>query len=509
MKRLKRRWRSTTIRAVHNRCPGRPGLDDAVNNFPYRYAQLRVWAVLALVLVVLSLLGGMIWRNSLRFETLRAYAVYAHRIQELARDIQGSLSDYSSAPDRGQMATRLSRLTTEISELANNDHHAAPETPLKLAEIRETILLLNENRARPDQQQALLQALRTTGEMLDAEATSRESLLDTIGLSTRTEVILVFATSATLLLFAGFFLRYRVLRPLNDLNALLLRLAREDYRPMDPERINPLLLPVFNSYNVMVNHLAELEEAKRDHAQSLEAEVRSATRALLEQQADLARSERLAAVGELAAGIAHELRNPLAGIQISCSNLRSEVGDADQVQRLSLVIDELKRMARLLSELLNLSKHTPAPLHEFDLSLMIRELVALVRYQLPPSIRLRFTGPASLTCKLPESQIRQNLLNLVLNSAQALGQDPGAILIEVREMPDLVHLNVIDDGPGFPPDLLKTGIRPFVTGKSGGTGLGLAMVQRFVRELGGQVTLENVTPRGACVRMKLPPGPVG
>lgn len=475
-----------------------------MNNFPYRYAHLRAWAVLALVLIVLSLLGGMIWRNSLRFETLRAYAVYAHRIQQLATDIEGSLSDYPSAPDRGQMATRLSRLTSEISELANNDHHAAPETPLKLAEIRETLLLLNEDRDPPNQQHALLQALRTTGEMVDAEAMRRESLLENIGLSTRTEVILVFATSATLLLFAGFFLQYRVLRPLNDLNALLLRLVREDYRPIDPVRINPLLLPVFNSYNVMVNHLAELEEAKRHYALSLEAEVRSATRALLEQQAELARSERLAAVGELAAGIAHELRNPLAGIQISCSNLRNEVQDADQVTRLSLVIDELKRMARLLNELLNLSKHTPAPLCEFDLSQMIRELVTLVRYQLPPTIRLRFTGPASLVCRLPESQIRQNLLNLVLNSAQALDQDAGTILIETRAGSNDLYINVTDDGPGFAPDLLETGIRPFVTGKSGGTGLGLAMVQRFVREFGGQLTLENSPPHGASVRIRLP-----
>ena len=67
-----------------------------------------------------------------------------------------------------------------------------------------------------------------------------------------------------------------------------------------------------------------------------------------------------------------------------------------------------------------------------------------------------------------------------------------------------MHLTVIDDGPGFTPELLETGIRPFVTGKPGGTGLGLAMVQRFVRELGGQLVLENISPHGACVRVKLP-----
>ena len=76
-----------------------------------------------------------------------------------------------------------------------------------------------------------------------------------------------------------------------------------------------MLLPVFNSYNELVRHLAELEESNRHYAEKLESEVRTATRALMEQQAGIARNERLAAVGELAAGIAHELRNPLAGIQ--------------------------------------------------------------------------------------------------------------------------------------------------------------------------------------------------
>jgi two-component system NtrC family sensor kinase len=476
-----------------------------VNTFSYRYAQLRVWAFLSLLLMVLVLLGGMIWRNFERFETMRAYVVYAHRIQEVATDIQAALTDYFVYQNRQLQAQRLSSLTREISGLARNDHHVAPDTPRKLLELHETILALTHSEANSEQQEArLLQALTITSAMMDAETLRREGLMQDIGESTRTEVILVFATVGALLLLVGFFLRFRILAPLNDLKQLLVRLAGEDYRPIAAERIDPLLLPVFKSYNEMVAHLAELEEDKRHYAESLEERVRSATRALLEQQANLSRSERLAAVGELAAGIAHELRNPLAGIQMSCTNLRSEVTDSEQAERVSLIISELQRMARLLNELLDLSKHTPAPTSEFDLPAMIRELVTLTRYQIQPEIQVTVTAPDHLLCQLPESRIRQCLLNLILNAAQALGTGRGHIHIGVRLENDHIILAVCDDGPGFPKELLDKGIRPFVTGKPGGTGLGLAMVQRFVRELGGQLSLLRNQTRGARVQLTLP-----
>ena len=477
-----------------------------MNKVSYRYAQLRGWAVMGLLLLALSLLGGMIWRNFERLETMRAYVNYAHHIQQVAADIQASLTDYFITQNRQIQGQRLSRLTEEIFELATNDHHVAPETPGKLQELRATITEFTDARATPEQKEAhLLTALNITSSIMDVETLNREAMLEDISQSTRTEIALVFATTLCLLILVGFFLRYRILAPLNDLRKLLLRLAEEDYTPMAIQRIDPLLLPIFNSYNVMVSRLAELEEAKRHHAQSLEAEVRAATQALMEQQAGLARNERLAAVGELAAGIAHELRNPLAGIQMTCMNLRGEIVDSDQRHRVALVIDELKRMGRLLNELLDLSKHTPAPVTEFDLPVMVRELLALLRYQVPTGIELVMEGPPYLVCHLPESRIRQCLLNLVLNASQAMGAQPGKIKVVIHaESTDRVCLTVIDEGPGFSPQMLTTGIRPFVTGKTGGTGLGLAMVQRFVRELGGLMSLGANQPHGAQVRLVIP-----
>ncbi len=475
-------------------------------NSPYRYAHLRVWVALSLLLMVLALLGGLIWRNFERLETMRSYVTYAHRIQGVATDIQASLTDYFITGNRELHLQRLSRLTTEIIGLGSNDHHVAPETPKHLHELQASISDFTDLHTTPEEQEArLLKALNLTSAIIDAESLNREAMLEDISQSTRTEIMLVFATALTLLLLVGLFLRFRILAPLKDLQQLLLRLAKEDFTPIATAQIDPLLKPVFNSYNLMVRHLAELEEEKRHHAASLEAEVQAATSALLEQQTDLSRNEKLAAVGELAAGIAHELRNPLAGIQMSCVNLVREMTDPDQSHRVTLIIDELKRMGRLLNELLDLSKHTPAPVNEFDLALVVENLVALLRYQIPMDIRLCVEATHGIVCHLPESRIRQCLLNLVLNAAQAIGRQPGEIRITLAEdSEDFVTLTLDDTGPGFSPDMLQQGVRPFVTGKPGGTGLGLAMVQRFVRELGGSLTLAASPLHGARIRLRIP-----
>ncbi len=473
--------------------------------FSYRYAELRAWAALFLVLLVFALLGGMIWRNLERFDTMRAYVSYAHRIQQVTSDLQAALTDYFIHHSQRLDGPQLSRLSAEIADLAREDYHVAPATPAELGELSAMVGELATENATPEQQEErLLRALNITGSMMDAETLERERLIEDIGDSIRTEIELAFAIAGLLLLLVGLFVSRRILAPLQDLKELLQRLAHEDFTPISTQAIDPLLLPVFHSYNEMARHLAELEEAKRHYAESLEAEVRSATRALLEQQASLARTERLAAVGELAAGIAHELRNPLAGIQMSCANLRNELADPDQAERVSIIMEELKRMGRLLNELLDQSKHTPAPFREFNLPDMVRELVSLVRYQVPQDVRLDYAGPVHLECRLPECRLRQSLLNLVLNSAEALKGNAGSILIEARPEADHFALTVTDNGPGFAKEILESGIRPFATGRPGGTGLGLAMVQRFTRDLGGQLSLGNVQPRGARVKLALP-----
>jgi len=299
-------------------------------------------------------------------------------------------------------------------------------------------------------------------------------------------------------------LHFRILHPLNDLKELLQRLTETNYTPITTDHLDPLLLPVFNSYNEMVKHLAELEEANRLHAQSLQQEVRLATQTLLEQQHSLARADRLAVIGELAAELAHEIRNPLAGIQMAFSNFRREIEGSDQLERLDLIDSELKRMARLLNDMLSQSRHSPESPTAFDVATLIRELVALTRYQIAESIHLEIDAPTLLPVHLPEDGLRQALLNLILNAADALEENSGLIRIKARKGHQGLQIDVLDNGTGFSRDMLEHGIRPFRTSRQCGTGLGLAMVQRFVKDVDGAIKLTNWQPHGACVSLLLP-----
>ncbi|TAL48930.1 MAG: HAMP domain-containing histidine kinase, partial [Methylovulum sp.] len=229
-----------------------------------------------------------------------------------------------------------------------------------------------------------------------------------------------------------------------------------------------------------------------------------ATQALLEQQYSLARAERLAAVGEVAAELAHEIRNPLAGIQMAFNNLRREIDDRRQCERMELIGSELKRLAVLLNDMLNQSKHAPELATDFDMKSLIRDLAGLTRYQLAESIQLDIDVPEHLPVHLPESGIRQVLLNLILNAADALEGGTGLIRISAHADHQGLRIDVTDNGPGFSQDMLDYGIRPFRTSHQRGTGLGLAMVQRFAKNIGGVIRLGNQQPHGACVTLLLP-----
>lgn len=467
-----------------------------------RPARLRGLSLLALVLSVLAILGGMIIRNLDRMEKVQAYVSYSHRIQDVGLSLQKALVDVLSG--HALVPEQMALIASKIHTLVQEDAHLSPQTPGRLGTVSEHLNRSKTN-SKDNGRTELFEALQEMHEILDSETDQRERVMEEISREELTELELATLILTLILLLTWLFLHQRILHPLQDLKQLLLNLAEEKFLPIETDHLDPLLLPVFNSYNFMVRHLEELEESKRMHAKSLEAEVRTATEALLEQQRSLARAEKLAAVGELAASLAHELRNPLAGIQMSCANLREEIQDEDQQERLDLIGSELKRITRLLNELLDQGKHTPTPYSRFNLAQMVRELCALTRYQIPAHIELSTEIPESIICNLPLGELRQALLNLVLNAAQAMDGSAGNITIKASRQGHLLVLEICDQGPGFNPEIMEHGIRPFATTRLTGTGLGLTMVQNFVRNLGGQIELTNQpASRGACVRITLP-----
>ncbi|MDX2167405.1 MAG: ATP-binding protein [Deltaproteobacteria bacterium] len=461
----------------------------------FRQLRLATFAFLALLSVGLVVSAALTVYEQRR---LRAARAQIDRLQEFERVylvVSEHLLTWRHVP-LAQLAGRP-ELVRQINRLATLS--GAPETPVILEMVRLRVLQIGgiDPQTRVQLDAAML-----------SERQHGENVL--LGLESKTDLQLKLELAAPLAVLAvGILLlplaRRRIIRPLDMFGARLARLADGDFRPLPLEGVDEFLLPLHRQLNAVAQRLQELEAEHAEREHSLENKVRSATGRLLDQQRTLARAERLAATGELAASVAHELRNPLAGIQITLANLRADFDDPELVERVDLVSNEVARLTRLLNSLLDSARHTPEAPRPIRLAEQVDELFALTRVQLPDAVRLTHGIDRSLTCRLPADRLRQALLNLLLNAGAALGSQGGTVHVDAAVGDDgRLRIAVEDDGPGFPAELLEGGIRPFFSTREHGTGLGLAMVRRFARELGGDIALEARAPHGARVRISLP-----
>lgn len=223
------------------------------------------------------------------------------------------------------------------------------------------------------------------------------------------------------------------------------------------------------------------------------------------------RAERTEAIAGLSASLAHEIRNPLASISSAVEQIASESVDAEDTRVLrDLVLRESDRLSRLLTEFLDFARvkvTAPAPVEFLSLVGHVAELVRAHPDSDGRQVMLsRATDTEEMWLLGAEDLLHRAVFNLVLNGAQWAGDD-GKVLIVVDEArsdllsPEvgelsLIRLTVADSGPGVPPERIDSIFDPFVTFRSGGTGLGLALVQRAVEAHGGAIFVDN-TPSGS------------
>jgi two-component system NtrC family sensor kinase len=473
---------------------------------PWRRSLERTGWLLVIVLTLVfvtsvALLGHMLWRSVARLEEIGAHVEHSELMRRADQELEQALL-VALASDTPVDALTLARVRSRLREARNAELDLDPTTSEQLGRV---LHMLASAASLPPAR--LLPANELMDRILAAEGEARVSMLSRLGGDSRREFALalgLFASLPLLGLFVSLTLRQQIVHPLRELHGLLSRLADGRFESVPVESVPQMLLPLFRNYNYLVSRLQELEEQHRLRARTLEAEVRAATEAILEQHRSLARAERMAAVGELTAGLAHELRNPLAGILMSMSNLRSESEDPDVTERLGSVIDEMQRLTRLLNQHLSKMREAPEAVRPVELDALVEELVALVRYQVPQNVSLETDIPPELRCLLPRDRIRQALLNLILNSVVALGEAGGTVQVAAHSDGEQLRISVADDGPGFSDDFIHSGVRAFGSYRESGTGLGLAMVRRVALDLGGELKLTNRQPRGARAELVVP-----
>ncbi|MGO8700361.1 MAG: ATP-binding protein [Limisphaerales bacterium] len=233
---------------------------------------------------------------------------------------------------------------------------------------------------------------------------------------------------------------------------------------------------------------------------------------LSETRAQVARQEKLASLGVLAAGVAHEIRNPLTAIKFRLFSLKKSLpADMAGNEDAGVIASEISRLERIVRDFLQFARPSDPTLADVPAREILRDVADLLRPQLEKDgIALELEDSPELWVRADAQQIKQVLINLIRNSADSIHRN-GAIVLRVRQesgfarkKPSFVVLEVSDNGRGIPPEVRKRLFDPFFTTKEGGTGLGLPIAARIVEWHGGELRYQTEVRRGTTFGIVLP-----
>ena len=252
-------------------------------------------------------------------------------------------------------------------------------------------------------------------------------------------------------------------------------------------------------------HLSELNVALQENQAQLEERIDERTRELQEAQASLLHQEKMAAFGLLAAGIAHEVGNPLTSISSLVQMLQRRHKDLYTQEKLALVGDQLVRIQGTLRELVNFSR--PSPRHQSLVSLReaLDAALNIAKYYKRTEgkvIETEYDVPVPVL-RATRDQLVQVFLNLALNAIDATPK-AGHIGIHVGEEAGHATIRIRDDGQGIAAEDRDRVFQPYFTTKEFGTGLGLFVSRHIVEEMGGSLLLESTSPKGTTFLVRLP-----
>ncbi len=223
------------------------------------------------------------------------------------------------------------------------------------------------------------------------------------------------------------------------------------------------------------------------------------------------RAERLAELGTLNRGLAHEIKNPLSTIQMNLQLLREDLDPTHpshtrMVNRLDTVLGETHRLRAITDDFQRFAGQMELDRQPVDLNAILGEIVDFFAPQAQSQgVRLRLqTDPAPLVAPVDVRLLKQAMLNLLLNGVQAMNPGGGDLMLRAERVGREAHIHVIDTGAGIPPEALPRIFEAYFSTKSRGTGLGLAITQRILAEHGGQITVNSEPGKGSDFLLRLP-----
>jgi two-component system NtrC family sensor kinase len=333
-------------------------------------------------------------------------------------------------------------------------------------------------------------------------------------------VVLLLGLVVVASVFMSLFVHRLVYVPLRDLKSGAKRISAGDLDQTIPVRSDDEFGELASSFNAMTVALKESQRELREWTRTLEHKVEERTRALRQAEAETVRGEKLASVGLLAAGVAHELNNPLTGILTFSSLIRKKMPDGSpEAEDLDLVIKETKRSAAIIRRLLDFAREK-APEKKFaDLNRLIEDTVRIVEKPAHlHDIRIELDLERSLPpIWVDANMIEQVIMNMLVNAQQAI-EGEGSIMVRTRRAPHpkspapganpvpMVEITITDTGCGIPEIDMKRIFDPFFSSKEvgKGTGLGLSVSHGIVNAHGGLIEVESEVGKGSTFRVYLP-----
>jgi two-component system, NtrC family, sensor histidine kinase HydH len=277
-----------------------------------------------------------------------------------------------------------------------------------------------------------------------------------------------------------------------------------------PEQYLEILL--YNVIGFLTGFLAQRERYQKIRyqkaAERLEesySQLRSQADLILEIEEQLRRADRLSALGELSAGMAHEIRNPLGSIRGTAEILRDGLPAGDARHEFTgILIREVERLNRVVEDFLRFARPAPLARAPVDIDRILGEVLTLLRQT---SMKSRVLVELDAGGLPPFSgsgeQLRQAFLNLALNALQAMPEG-GELKVFTRQVDGEVRISFADRGQGIPPENLERIFNPFFTTRHEGTGLGLAISHRIVQAHGGRMQVESRLGQGTSFTIHLP-----
>jgi two-component system NtrC family sensor kinase len=350
--------------------------------------------------------------------------------------------------------------------------------------------------------------------------------LDEIERTFRSNTYTIFSMSFGFIIFAGFLVSYLVHRlvylPLNDLDEGAERLAEGDLDNTIPVRSEDEFGHLARSFNSMTRALRKSHVDLEEWGRTLEQKVEEATQELHKAQAESARSEKLASVGLLAAGIAHELNNPLTGVLTFAYLVRKNLpDDSPDAEDLDLVIRETKRCAKIIRRLLDFSREKTPEKTFSSLNELVLETVQLIAQaaQVKDIDILTELDEQLPAIWMDENLVKQVIMNMLVNAQHAI-ESEGSITIRTRliaasdcpesitEPREMAEVTIIDTGCGISEVDLQRIFDPFFTtkGVGKGTGLGLSVSHGTIETHGGTIEVDSTLGEGTEFRFYLPTG---